>query len=65
MMDHMEHDCEIKFKTTKLKSSFCDYSDAYIIVNGTIIVANTAAEDVDANNTNKKVMFRNCAPFQI
>ena len=27
---------QIKFKTTMLKSSLCDYSDAYIIVKGTI-----------------------------
>ena len=35
---------EIKFKTTMLKSSLCDYSDAYIHVRGTITVNNTAAE---------------------
>ena len=35
-----------------LKSSLCDYSDAYILVKGTISVSNTAAEDTDANNTN-------------
>ena len=46
-----------------LKSSLCDYSDAYIHVRGTITVNNTAAADVDANNTNKKVIFKNCAPF--
>ena len=54
---------QIKFKTTMLKSSLCDYSDAYIHVKGTITVNNTAAADVDANNTNKKVIFKNCAPF--
>ena len=54
---------QIKFKTTMLKSSLCDYSDAYILVKGTIAVNNTAAADVDANNTNKKVIFKNCAPF--
>ena len=27
---------QIKFKTTMLKSSLCDYSDAYMIVKGTI-----------------------------
>ena len=54
---------QIKFKTTILKSSLCDYSDAYIHVKGTIIVNNTAAADADANNTNKKVIFKNCAPF--
>ena len=53
----------IKFKTTVLKSSLCDYSDAYILVKGTITVNNTAAADADANSTNKKVVFKNCAPF--
>ena len=46
-----------------LKSSLCDYSDAYILVKGTITVNNTAAADADANNNNKKVIFKNCAPF--
>ena len=46
-----------------LKSSLCDYSDAYILVKGTITVNNTAAADAGANNTYKKVIFKNCAPF--
>ena len=46
-----------------LKSSLCDYSDAYIDVRGTITVNNTAAEGAAVNNTNKKVIFKNCAPF--
>ena len=46
-----------------LKSSLCDYSDAYILVKGTITVNNTAATGADANNTNKKVIFKNCTPF--
>ena len=46
-----------------LKSSLCDYSDAYIFVQGTITVNNTAAADANANNTDKKVIFKNCAPF--
>ena len=54
---------QIKFKTAMLKSSLCDYSDAYILVKGTISVNNTAAADAAANNTNKKVIFKNCAPF--
>ena len=54
---------KIKFKTAMLKSSLCDYGDAYIIVKGTVAVNNTAASDADANNTNKKVIFKNCAPF--
>ena len=46
-----------------LKSSLCDYSDAYILVKGTITANNTAAQGAAANNTNKKVIFKNCAPF--
>ena len=54
---------QVKFKTTRTKSSLRDYSDAYIHVKGTITVNNTAAADADASNTNKKVTFKNCAPF--
>ena len=54
---------QIKFKTTMLKSSLRDYNNAYILVKGPITVNNTAAAGADANNTNKKVMFKNCAPF--
>ena len=54
---------QIKFKTTMLKSSLCDYSDAYILVKRAITVDNTAAADADVNNTIKKVIFKNCAPF--
>ena len=50
-------------KTTMLKSSLCDYSDAYILVKGTISVNNTAAAGAAVNNTNKKVIFKNCASF--
>ena len=46
-----------------LKSTICDYSDAYILVKGTITVNNIAAADADPNNTNRKVIFKNCAPF--
>ena len=53
----------MKFKTTMLKSSLCDYRDAYILVKGTITVNNTAAADADANNTNKKVILKSCTLF--
>ena len=46
---------QIRFKTAMLRSSLCDYSDAYIIVKGNRAVNNTAADDAVANNTNKKV----------
>ena len=54
---------QIKFKTTMLKSSLCDPSDAYILVKGTISVNNTAAEVAAVNNNDRKVIFKNCAPF--
>ena len=46
-----------------LKSSLCDYSDPYILVKGTVTVEDTSAAGADANNTNKKVIFKNCVPF--
>ena len=56
---------QIKFKTTMLKSSLCDYSDAYILVKGTITIAgeeaNAAARQADERD--KGVAFKNCAPF--
>ena len=52
---------QIKFKATMLRYSLCDYSDAYILAEGNITVNNTA--DAGANNTNKKVISKNCAPF--
>ena len=54
---------QIRFKTAMLRSSLCGYSDEYILVKGNIAVNNTAAEDVDANNTNRKVIFKSCATF--
>ena len=54
---------QIRFKTAMLISSLCDYSDGYILVKGNITVNNTAAIGAAANNTNKKVIFKNCAPF--
>ena len=43
---------QIKCKTSMLRSSLCD-----------ITVVNTAAEGAAANNTNRKVLFKTCAPF--
>ena len=54
---------QIRFKTAMLRSSLCDYSDAYILVKGNITVNNTAAEGAAATNTNKKVIFKNCVSF--
>ena len=45
------------------RSSLGYYRNGYILVKRKISVNNTAAADADANNTNKKVIFQNCAPF--
>ena len=56
---------KMKFKTSKLKSSLCDYSDAYILLRGTLTI--TGAGDAFAtrqgNERYKRVIFKYCAPF--
>ena len=54
---------QIRFKTAMLRSSLCDHSDAYILVQGNISVNNTAAAGDAASNTDKKLILKNCAPF--
>ena len=56
---------DIRFKTTTLKSSLCDHSDAYILVKGTITIngAGTDAAARQADEKNKGVKFKNCAPI--
>ena len=46
-----------------LRSNLCDYGDAYILVKGNIAVNNNNGAGAAVNNTNKKVVFKNCAPF--
>ena len=41
-----------------LKSILCDYNEAYILIKETITVPNTAAADANANNANKKLIFK-------
>ena len=48
-----KQDDTIKFETETIKSSFCDYSDAFILVTGNIAVT--------ANN-NTDLAFKNCTP---
>ena len=56
---------DIKFKTTMLSSSLCDYANAYIFVKETITItgAGNDAAARQANERNKGVIFKNCAPF--
>ena len=58
-------DSDIRFKTAMLKSSLCDYADAYILVKKTLIITG-AGDDTTARRAderNKGVIFKNCAPF--
>ena len=56
---------QIKFKTTMSKSSLCDYSDTYILVKGKITIAGAGADAaaIQADERDKGVIFKNCAPF--
>ena len=50
---------KIKLKTTRLKSSLCDYSDVQILVNGTLTITGKGANDA----RNEQGIFKYCAPF--
>ena len=56
----------IRFKTPMLRSDLCDYSDAYILVKGTITVT-AAGVNNNANNIrdkrNRPLILKNNAPF--
>ena len=65
------HNNPVKFLTKSIKSSLCDYSDAYILVTGNNTVTRTIAAAGD-NPVRKKqplaaatqVAFKNFAPFK-
>ena len=46
-----------------LKSSLCDYSNAYILVKGRITITGADAAARQADERDKGVAFKNCAPF--
>ena len=50
----------MKFKTSMLRSSLCNYGNAYILVEGSIAVIITATEGQANSATIKKVIFENC-----
>ena len=52
---------QIKFKTSMLQSDLCDYSDAYIVVKGTITVQAENNRAIDGYNRN--LILKNNAPF--
>ena len=49
---------QIRFKNLMLRSSLCDYSDAYVLVRGIITAINTAAQDQPNNGANRKVILK-------
>ena len=57
------NDSNIKFKMSMISSNLCNYRDEYIFVKGTLTVPNTETSGAAVNNTNKNVIFKNCAPF--
>ena len=56
---------QIRFKTTMLKSSLCDDSDAYILAKGTITITEAGADAAarQADERDKGLPFKNCAAF--
>ena len=48
-----------------LKSRLFDYSDAYILLRGTITITGTVDDAAEgrADERNKDVIYKNCAPF--
>ena len=56
----------IRFKTPMLRSNLCNYSDAYILVKGTIMVTSPGVNN-NANNMrdkrNRPLILKNNAPF--
>ena len=56
---------DTKFKTAMLRSNLCDYADAYILVEGAITITGTGNDYAikRADEEDKGVAFKNCAPF--
>ena len=55
---------QIKFKNSMLRSRLCDYSDAYILVSGNIIVRNCAPfTNCISETNNKKIDNANVMPM--
>ena len=51
---------QIKFKTSLLRSSLCDYSAAYMLVSGTITITGAENDDVARrlDERNKGVIYK-------
>ena len=55
----------LNLKHTMLRSNLCDYADAYILVNGRITITGAGDDGAArrADERDKGVTFKNCAPF--
>ena len=53
---------QIKFKTSMLKPSLCDYSGAYMLIKGTISIEQVQAL-AEPDNDGKEAVFKNSTPF--
>ena len=51
---------QIRFKTSMLRSDLCDYSDAYIVVEGIVTVS---TQEKDRDEMNRDFALKNNAPF--
>ena len=60
--DKYEPSGEIRFKTSMLRSYLCDFSDAYIVVKGTITLTKTDGRGF-IDIINSFLAFKNNAPF--
>ena len=59
--DRYKPNKQIRFKTSMLRSDLCDYSDAYIVVKGTITVINPDNDEYDEELTLKNnALFVSC-----
>ena len=56
---------DIKFKAAMLRSNLCDYPDSYILAKVTITItgAGNNVGERQADERDKEVTFKNCAPF--
>ena len=54
MMTHVERISQIKFKTAILKSSLCNYGDAYILLSRNISITGNGDNDVAKPADQKK-----------
>ena len=66
LLDTYNENKSIRFKTPMLRSNLCDYSDAYILVKGKIMVtaprANNGLNNI-RDNKNRSLILKNNAPF--